>query len=80
MDGSTPLLHAAQFGHSDVAQLLLGYGADTEVRDKYGLKPLSYAEERMHQDIVQLLLFHGANLGSKSDLGHTQRHCQLQKR
>ena len=69
MDGSTPLLHAAQFGHSDVAQLLLEHGADTDVRDVDGSTPLLHAAQFGHSDVAQLLLGYGADTEVRDKYG-----------
>ena len=57
-DGVTPLYFACEFGHVDIARLLLDNGAEIDKADKDGHTPL-YAAERMgHSSIVALLEEH----------------------
>ena len=56
-DGQSPLLCAAENGHSEVMQLFLGQG-DVDVNSKdEGLQfPLLYAAKNGHSEIVQLFV------------------------
>jgi ankyrin repeat protein len=60
-DLSTPLIAAARGGHTDIAFLLLAYGAevDRDVGDSW--TPLFAAARSGSLDTVQLLLSHGAD-------------------
>ncbi|KAK0704529.1 ankyrin repeat-containing domain protein [Lasiosphaeris hirsuta] len=52
----TPLMWAVAFGSSDVVQVLLGSGADPNLKDKDGRTPLSLAAEDGLADVVEALL------------------------
>jgi ankyrin repeat protein len=56
-EGLTPLRIAAQFGHKDVAELLLAKGADVNTKDEDGYTPLHFTAAR--PDIADLLRRHG---------------------
>lgn len=51
----TALLYAAYYNHVDVAEILLKYGADPTITDRYGNTPLYYAEEYLYGHMIQLL-------------------------
>ncbi|KAL4792621.1 ankyrin repeat-containing domain protein [Aspergillus venezuelensis] len=59
---SGPLHTAAWWGRSEIAQLLLRYGAVVERRNKVGQKPLAVAALRGHLEVMQLLLSAGAKI------------------
>ncbi len=44
----------------EVVCLLLGHGADVEVKDKYGETALQVAAEEEHDEVVKLLREYGA--------------------
>ncbi|KAJ7593584.1 hypothetical protein C8J56DRAFT_1160444 [Mycena floridula] len=52
----TPLIYAVQYGHIDIANLLLERNVDPNVCDNNKRTPLSHAAQRRHIDIVKLLL------------------------
>lgn len=56
--GNTALYWAAARGYKEVAEALIEYGADVNVRFR-DRTPLSYAKEKGHMDVVQVLLQHG---------------------
>ena len=56
--GCAALYIAAARGYKEVAEALIEYGADVNVRCK-DRTPLSYAKEKGHMDVVQVLLQHG---------------------
>ncbi len=58
--GWTPLHVAAALGHKDVAELLLGNGADVNAQDKKGRTPLDGAAKNGHKAVAELLMGHGA--------------------
>jgi len=52
-DDCTPLHHAAGSDSEAIVRLLLGYGASTQIRDRYGNTPIEYASS--NQGILNLL-------------------------
>lgn len=54
--GATPLLDAAELGHTEVVRILLEAGADWRVRDNSGDSPLSVAFEFGYEEMKRLLL------------------------
>uniref|UniRef100_A0A182STM1 ANK_REP_REGION domain-containing protein n=1 Tax=Anopheles maculatus TaxID=74869 RepID=A0A182STM1_9DIPT len=67
--GLTPLQIAACKGFPDVVKLLLGHGANVQLRDVNGNSALHFAVECGCIKTVRLLLRHGANVGLKNSLG-----------
>jgi uncharacterized Fe-S cluster protein YjdI len=59
-DDMTPLHAASNWGHADVAQLLLDYEADINAQDIYEQTPLHLASAEGHPKVVRLFLEHGA--------------------
>ena len=58
---STPLGHAARYGHTRLAELLLERGARTDVpAEQPWARPLAWAEKQGHDDIAELLRQRGA--------------------
>ena len=55
LEGFTPLMTAAAEGLVDVVRLLLGAGADREIKDKDGDTALSFAQQNGHTEVVALL-------------------------
>ncbi|KEI34848.1 ankyrin-repeat protein [Francisella sp. W12-1067] len=68
-----------QNGHKDIAELLVGHGANIGFADKDGLTPLSIACQNDHVDIVQLLLARGASPNIASNSGKTPLYVACQK-
>ena len=60
--GKSPLHHAAENGHVDVAKLLITRGADIEAEDRWQGRPLDLACANGHMLTVRLLLYHGAKI------------------
>ena len=60
--GKTALHFAARRGHSQVAKLLLEYGAEKDIAtaDVHGKTPLHIAAFHGHDEVVRLLLEFGA--------------------
>jgi ankyrin repeat protein len=58
--GRTPLSVAAWCGHAQVAELLIDFGADINVQDRYGWTPLREAEVSNRRAVVDLLRQRGA--------------------
>jgi len=73
----TPLGVASQWGHIEVARVLLEHGTDTEIRDKRDWSPLERASESSesgHVEIVRVLLEHGANVRALDQNHQTPLH------
>jgi ankyrin repeat protein/Tol biopolymer transport system component len=69
MEGDTPLMYAAVYSISAVAQMLLDAGADPNARDKQGGTALMRAIR--DRDMVRLLLDRGADIHARSIHGVT---------
>ena len=54
-----PLHNAYELGRTDIVQLLLTSGANTNIDNRNGDTPLSIALAIDHHDIVQLFFFPG---------------------
>ena len=54
-NGYTALMVAAGMGKTDICQVLLDYGADTELRSYKGKTAADYAEESGHPELADLL-------------------------
>jgi hypothetical protein len=70
----TPLQFAAEFGHKDVAELLLANKADVEAKSYGGWTPLLNAVFGGHKDLVELLLRSKANINYREDAGRSALH------
>ena len=55
LEGFTPLMTAAAEGLADVVRLLLGAGADRDIKDVDGDTALSFAKQNGHAEVVALL-------------------------
>jgi hypothetical protein len=67
----TPLHLAAEYGHKDVAELLLANKADVNARNRDGDTPLHIAVGCGYKDTVRLLLTDGADIDAKDNNGRT---------
>lgn len=70
----SPLFHAIQHAHTDTARALIGYGADIEQLDAYGVSPLSVAAFVGDVAACSLLLEHGAHYTQRDRIGVTPIH------
>ncbi len=68
---ATPLHSAAAGRHTNIVKLLLGLGADPNVREQDGFTPLHVAAQNDDIDSIRLLLLGGADLTLKSQDGKT---------
>lgn len=71
---STPLHCAAEHGHSNIVNILLAHGSDSERQDQFGNTPLVEALRGSHLDCVHALLDHGADVNVKNGRGFTPLH------
>lgn len=62
--GSTDLHLAAIYGLPELAQALIKYGADVNLRNEYGKTPLYYAKVHSYQKVADILLAAGADQNS----------------
>ena len=67
----TPLHSAAQFGHKEIAELLIVKGADVNMKNRFGWTPLAFAAERSHKEVVELLIAKGADVNAEHSGGTT---------
>lgn len=65
--GSTPLMFAAQFGHTDCVALLLDRGAIIGA-EKNGVTALICASVEGHEDCISLLLDRGADIKAADEV------------
>ncbi|XP_067217780.1 transient receptor potential cation channel, subfamily N, member 1 [Chanodichthys erythropterus] len=73
-NGWSPLLLAAEQGHTEVVRVLLQTNARVDVFDEEGKAAIHLAAEQGHQDIVDILLSHKAFVNTKTKLGLTPLH------
>lgn len=71
MFGRTALHYAAEFGHVEVAKLLIRRGASLEVQDKVKMTPLAVAAQQGHLDCVKALVDGGANIEARDKVRRT---------
>lgn len=60
--GATPLHLSAEYGRSEIAQILLDRGAEVDSIDNPGRTPLLWAAANRHSGVAQLLLSRGADV------------------
>uniref|UniRef100_A0A8C2J501 Serine/threonine-protein phosphatase 6 regulatory ankyrin repeat subunit B-like n=1 Tax=Cyprinus carpio TaxID=7962 RepID=A0A8C2J501_CYPCA len=77
-NGWSPLLLAAEQGHTEVVKILLQNNARVDVFDEEGKAAIHLAAEQGHQDIVDILLAHKAFVNTKTKLGLTPLHLSAQ--
>ena len=78
--GMTPLMMAALEGQPEIAEMLLGYGANIRTRDKLGNSALIYAAAGGHFEAVEVLLGRGADPTLTDHTGRTALECARQNR
>ncbi|VCX13686.1 unnamed protein product, partial [Gulo gulo] len=72
--GTTPLIIAAQMGHTDLCRLLLQQGAAANDQDLQGRTALMFACEGANPETVEVLLQGGAQPGITDALGQDAAH------
>ena len=72
-DGFQPLGLACYFGQRDVADFLIGLGADVKLASENGMlvQPIHAATARRSLEIVRLLLENGADPNARQQMGYT---------
>ena len=79
-DGGTPLLAAAQNGHTDICGLLLAHGSNVnEVDNDTKNTSLHFAAGHGHNASVEALLSWGAEVNPQDYNGCTPLHCACQE-
>ncbi|KAM4704908.1 uncharacterized protein WCC33_009720 [Rhinophrynus dorsalis] len=77
-NGWSPLLVAAEQGHTEIVKILLQNHARVDVFDEHGKAALHLATENGHDKIVDILLRHKAFVNAKTKLGLTPLHLCAQ--
>ncbi|XP_075437754.1 uncharacterized protein LOC142476069 [Ascaphus truei] len=77
-NGWSPLLTAAEQGHTGVVKILLQNHARVDVFDEHGKAALHLAAENGHDQIADILLWHKAFVNAKTKLGLTPLHLCAQ--
>ncbi|XP_030045854.1 serine/threonine-protein phosphatase 6 regulatory ankyrin repeat subunit B-like [Microcaecilia unicolor] len=77
-NGWSPLLVAAERGHTETVKILLQNHARVDVFDEQGKAALHLAAENGHDQIVDVLLWHKAFVNAKTKLGLTPLHLSAQ--
>ncbi|XP_069778381.1 transient receptor potential cation channel, subfamily N, member 1 isoform X3 [Narcine bancroftii] len=77
-NGCSPLLLAAEKGHTEVVKILLLNHARVDVFDEHGKAGLHLAAENGHDQISDILLWHKAFVNAKTKLGLTPLHLGAQ--
>lgn len=67
----TALHYAAAYGDESIVQILVDFGADIDVLDRYSRSPLYYAIDADKPDVIRLLISLGANLEIRNSSGHS---------
>ncbi|XP_037747858.1 serine/threonine-protein phosphatase 6 regulatory ankyrin repeat subunit A isoform X3 [Chelonia mydas] len=74
----SPLLMAAERGHTAIVKILLQHHARVDVFDEHGKAALHLAAENGHDQIADMLLWHKAFVNAKTKLGLTPLHLSAQ--
>jgi len=77
MSGSTPLISAATFGKTNIAEALVKAGADLTISNNDGSTPLHSAAFFCRVDIVQLLINVNADKTLRNNFGATPRETVM---
>ncbi|XP_039593324.1 transient receptor potential cation channel, subfamily N, member 1 isoform X2 [Polypterus senegalus] len=77
-NGWSPLLMAAERGHTEIVKILLQNHARVDVFDEHGKAALHLAAENGNKEIADILLQHKAFVNAKTKLGLTPLHLAAQ--
>lgn len=69
--GLVPIHNSASYGHFEVTELLIKYGANVNIADLWKFTPLHEAAAKGKYEIVKMLLKHGADSTKKNRDGAT---------
>ena len=75
----TPLHYAAQYDHTEIAELLISKGADLNVRTRDGQTLLHRTALYNHTATAELLIAHGVDVNAKANNGRTSLHFASSK-
>ena len=67
--GKTILMAACESGQKEVAEFLVGEGADIHAKDENGIDAMVYAIRNGHNDIVEFLSSKGIDANGKTESG-----------
>ncbi len=76
-DKSTALIFACAGGFQDIVKILLTYGANVNLYDKYDNSPLIFAINNNHTEIVEMLIAADADISHKNKSGETAKSIAL---
>ncbi len=77
---ATPLRIAAWKGYTKLAEVLIKYGANVNMKDKDGSTPLHHAALSGHKEMAKLLIKHGAIKDARDKVGLTPLQRAIGKR
>jgi len=66
IDGQTPLMAAAEYGHEEIVRFLLDKGADILASDDYGRNAMDIARKKGWQNIIEMLERRGATVAPEA--------------
>lgn len=69
--GNSPLMLASRSGETKMANILVAFGADVNLRNDDGLTALMLASRFGHTEVVDLLLTNGADANLRNKKGYT---------
>lgn len=78
-DGWSPIHAAAQFGHVEIAELLLRHGADHTARNNEGVTPFHSTAFQGNVELACLFLARGAEINAQDDNGFTALHIAAER-
>lgn len=67
------IIHAADYGQTEIVAFLIENGANVNIVDEYGISPLLAAVWEDHAETTEVLLKNGANKNIKSPDGKSIR-------
>ncbi|CAG2112218.1 unnamed protein product [Medioppia subpectinata] len=69
LDGRSAIHYAADYGHKDIIEYLIGKGVELNVVDKHGITPLLAAIWEGHTECVRLMIAGGAHKSGQTPDG-----------
>lgn len=79
LDGYTALHWAVNNNNRDIVQLLLGAGANPNIRNNFGYTALHFATANLNKDMIQMLLDAGSRVNVVDIFGDTALHKAVKK-